>query len=54
MCSQTVLARSHGCLVSVYLQAGYVETLVGSLCLTARAIKAKFLITAASGVLPFT
>ncbi len=53
MCSQTDLARSQGCLVSVYLQAPYVDTLVGSLQLT-RVVKAKILITAAAGVLSFT
>lgn len=54
MCSQTILARSHGRLVSVYLQAQYVDTLVGSLRLTARVVKAKILITAAAGVFSFT
>lgn len=47
MCSRTDSARSHRCLASVYLQAGCVDTLVGSLWLTARVVKAKaILITA--------
>lgn len=54
MCSQTILARSHGRLVSVYLQAQYVDTRVGSLRLTARVVKARILITAAAGVFSFT
>lgn len=53
MCFQTLLERSHGLLVSAYLQAQYVDTLVGSLWLTARVVKAKILITATAGVFSF-
>lgn len=35
----------------LYLQAGYVDTLVGSLQLTARLVKLRILITAAAGEL---